>query len=348
MMIHLKVPPGCLYLYINIILLILLKLSLHLHLSLALDVYRASNLVPPDSQLGRKFYTSCKIGDGVIASPLTAREYEGCSKILGNLIINAKDEKLLTELYRGLKDVQIITGCLQVSHSPVLSSLDFFPALKSIEGQVTCQNVTQNNSYNYSLVVFHNSNLRSLFPRQNVNIAKGKVSFYSNPKLCTFEINDLKNYANESNWNGEDVNPFSNGDQIKCHQFNFNVKIKHIKSNGKNVTTFVTWNKLTDESLTSCRLYTLYYRKIGHPGQRLNIPWSTLEVTEVLVEMSAMIHCLEHGSQYSVYIKTETFDPDSRAQSEIITFTAGDPEVGIRTSRKLDPMDFVSSDYIKT
>lgn len=319
--------------YITILLLII-------NVTSSLEIYRTSNLVPPDSSSRRKYYTSCKIGDGVISNIFQAKQYEGCSKVLENIILKVKDEKLLSQLYKSLKDVEIITGFLEISNSPIIKSLEFFTNLRKIEGQFLSQ-------VNYSFIVYENTNLRTLFPRENVKIINGKMLIYSNPQLCPFLLNDLTNNTNFLD--PELVNPFSNGNKIKCHtNFDFNIQTISLNNKGDNVSTFVTWNKLTDETLSSCRLYTLYYRKLNTSNQSEIIPWNEIQITEVFVEMSAIIPCLERDSNYSLYIKTETFDPDSKGQSDIITFTAGEPKVVNIQSKniKIDPIDHIQSDYI--
>lgn len=320
------------------------------HQSVSGQVYRVSNLVPPDSLSSRQYYTSCKIGRGIINSAHDAREYRGCSKILGDLQITVQDTRAREELFKSLQDVEIITGYLQVKRSPVLSSLHFLPRLKAIEGHSLAHG-------NYSLLVYENSELRSLFIRDSgLQLERGRGYFHSNSKLCSFEIDQVKRNAKEANWSGEDVNPFSNGNKIKCHEFQFNVQIMDLNSNGENISTFVTWNKLNDESLNSCRLYSLYYRKVS--GTSEPVSWFMVNVTEVYVEMSAILHCLQRGAQYSLYIETQTYDPDSKAVSEVITFTPGTVNGIIAhkstatlhtvTTSRVDPIDLIRSNYIKS
>lgn len=108
-------------------------------------------------------------------------------------------------------DVEEIEGMLKIIRSYPLVSLNFFKKLKIISG-VNAQD-------NFSLYVMDNQNLQSLFDH-DVKIAKGKLFFHFNPKLCYDKIEAIKKNVVDLKDNEkfaiEDVAIKSNGDKVAC------------------------------------------------------------------------------------------------------------------------------------
>ncbi len=69
----------------------------------------------------------------VISSLEVLADFEGCTKITGDLTIQISGENVVHELKKYLGKVQIITGSLKISRSFPIISLDFFQSLKEIQ-----------------------------------------------------------------------------------------------------------------------------------------------------------------------------------------------------------------------
>lgn len=72
---------------------------------------------------------------------------------------------------------------------------------------------------NYSFYVLDNQNLRQLWDwsKHNVTIAKGKLFFHYNPKLCLSEIHKMETISGaEGRQERNDIGHKTNGDQASC------------------------------------------------------------------------------------------------------------------------------------
>jgi Receptor L domain len=80
----------------------------------------------------------------------------------------------------------------------------------------------------YALVVFNNQNLQEVWNAEymssNLTIANGAVFFHFNPKLCMSNIRQLLagNQIRDA-FNEIDISPTTNGDQVACKCFLFEV-----------------------------------------------------------------------------------------------------------------------------
>lgn len=118
---------------------------------------------------------------------------------------------MVRELETALSNIEEIEGALKITRSFPLVSLSFFKKLKIIHGKSIVDN--------YALSVMDNQNLQYLFDHP-VKIAKGKLFFHFNPKLCYNDIEKLKNETvelrNVDKFAVEDVARNSNGDKVAC------------------------------------------------------------------------------------------------------------------------------------
>lgn len=120
-------------------------------------------------------------------------------------------ENVIKELEKSFSDVEEIEGGLKIIRSYPLISLNFFKKLKLIRGNKIQEN--------YALYVMDNQNLQSLFGH-DVEIARGKLFFHFNSKLCYKTIMELKKdvfeLRNVEKVAIEDVAINSNGDKVAC------------------------------------------------------------------------------------------------------------------------------------
>lgn len=135
------------------------------------------------------------------------KQFEGGALIRLCLI----PDNVVKELETALSDIEQIDGSLKIVRSFPIVSLSFFKKLKLIRGD----NLETDR---YALYVMDNQNLQSLFPN-NVTMARGKLFFHFNPKLCPDVIEQLKPYVYDlrnTEIAVEDVAANSNGDKIAC------------------------------------------------------------------------------------------------------------------------------------
>lgn len=74
-------------------------------------------------------------------------------------------------------------------------------------------------SRNYSFYALDNQNLRQLWDwsKHNLTIARGKLFFYYNPKLCLSEIHKMEDISGtKGRQEKNDIALKTNGDQASC------------------------------------------------------------------------------------------------------------------------------------
>lgn len=117
---------------------------------------------------------------GLVHTVDRVRELKDCTTICGPLVINIRYGKTVTkELEANLGRIQRLTHYDRIFKTSPLKSLNFLQSLKVIDG-------TELHEGN-ALLVDQNANLEDIWDFTNhpkLNIIKGKISFYANPKLC--------------------------------------------------------------------------------------------------------------------------------------------------------------------
>ncbi|CAJ0964126.1 unnamed protein product, partial [Ranitomeya imitator] len=122
---------------------------------------------------------------------------------------------IAAELEANLGLIEEITGYLKIRRSYALVSLSFFRKLRLIRGDVLEAN-------DYAFYALDNANLRQLWDwhKHNLTIAKGRLFFHYNPRLCLKEIREMvKIVGAENRQDKSDVATKTNGDQASCKYY---------------------------------------------------------------------------------------------------------------------------------
>ncbi|XP_060231898.1 LOW QUALITY PROTEIN: insulin receptor [Meriones unguiculatus] len=157
----------------------------------------------------------CSLPGGVktIDSITAAQELRGCTVINGSLVLNVRGgHNLAAELEANLGLVEEITGFLKIRRSYALVSLSFFRKLRLVRGDALEMG-------NYSFYALDNANLRQLWDWSShaLTVARGKLFFHYNPKLCLAHIHAMEEATGARGRQGRgDVALKTNGDQASC------------------------------------------------------------------------------------------------------------------------------------
>lgn len=178
---------------------------------------------------GKPCFKICK--SKIVDSVQAAQTLQGCNYIEGNLEISIKSSKntekygsIVKQLENSLSGIEEITGYLKIARSYPIISLSFLKNLRKIHGN----NGLDNNKY--SVYIWDNNNLQKLFlENQKVEILRGKVLFYLNPKLCYDHIANL--VKDESMIEDIESTKKTNGDRNPCNVTLFDVDIDDLSSN---------------------------------------------------------------------------------------------------------------------
>lgn len=198
---------------------------------------------------GRDCWKRCEAP--VIDSVEAARKLKGCQLITGSLEIQLKPtSNAMKELKSSLSDIIEIADYLKISRSPCITSLSFFTNLKKISGESLA-------SGKYSVVMFDNSNLRSLFDEnQEVQIEKGKVFFHFNPSLCFSRIVKIAK-SNEMIENYDEAK-ISNGDKVYCDETSkVNTQVIDVSSND----ALIHWSSVDLDNGSFVLSYVIFYKE---------------------------------------------------------------------------------------
>ncbi|XP_037039438.1 insulin-like receptor isoform X2 [Bradysia coprophila] len=285
-----------------------------------------------DDNSGRR---SCKPCDGVckkechgsvIENIAEAQNYRGCIIITGTLILQIRQggKNVVRELELALSNVEEIEGSLKITRSFALVSLSFFRRLKVIQGKRLADS--------YALAVMDNQNLQNLFDHP-VTIARGRIFFHFNPKLCYNVIEGLKNDTIElrhvSRFAVEDVAPNSNGDKVACNLATLSAKPVTMMAFG---AVIEVRTKQYEDSRVLLG-YVLYYKQApyrnvtlfdnrdacGGDGWRVE---DTSQFDRKASHVQIVITNLKPYTQYAYYVKTYTISSEpSGGQTDILYFT---------------------------
>ncbi|XP_061387205.1 insulin-like receptor [Musca vetustissima] len=254
----------------------------------------------------------------VIDGASRAKEYNGCNKIEGNLIINVKRaSQINAELVYGLSSITTITGYLKIQGTVGLLNLKFLPNLKTIKGEELVDD-------KYALYVLDNTDLEYLWDQsQNVSIENGKVYFHFNPKLCVSTIKDLLlPILHQKDFDVTEVALDSNGLRGSCNSTTLEVEAFNVKS----LIAFARIkNPLKYDDERTFIGYQFYHMEdpYGNATKYAYKPcdddWIVGEPTKDPVYIFSK---LKPYTQYAFYVKTMTISTERRSgQSDIKHFT---------------------------
>ncbi|KAI1301322.1 Insulin receptor [Halotydeus destructor] len=263
---------------------------------------------------------------GQITNIAQAQKFKGCNIINGALEITVGKHatKIVEELEKSLKDIEVIRDYLKIVRSAQLITLHFFKKLRTIKGE-------NKDREHYSLLVFDNINLQELFPwnpDRKLEIEKGKVFFHWNQKLCLDKIEDMKQKAiiRDGHWDEHDVSRLSNGDRMACNFVDLQPEINVMKK-GQTQMAMVYWNNFQADLYDFRALlgYMIYYREAeenvtmfegmdacGTNTWTVRDKESSGQIREEKSRIFELITGLKAFTRYALYIKTYTVASETR------------------------------------
>lgn len=214
-----------------------------------------------------------------------------------------------------LADIEVIEGNLSIVRSFPLISLDFFKKLRIIKGE-------DRQNDRFGIKVLENQNLQALF-KQNVTVARGRMFFHFNPKLCMNIIEDFKKHVvavrNIDKLPADEVAPNSNGDKIACNVTELHVNITKIMSN----VAILTLVPLQYEDERQLLGYIVHY--MPTPFRNVSMfegrdacggdAWTLEDIQDPNRNSTSVIHILTHlkpYTQYAYYVRTYTVASEQR------------------------------------
>ncbi|KAF4083004.1 hypothetical protein AMELA_G00134960 [Ameiurus melas] len=259
------------------------------------------------------FCTACdglcdKVCDGKdIDSVDAAQSLKDCTVINGSLRITIRRGKnIASELENFLGLIKTVTGYVQISHSPTLSSLSFLKSLNHINGKELCENM-------YAVSVFDNQHLQFLWDwsQHNLTIHAGKLSFGRNPHLCMSEIRKmwLKTGIKEKFVEGDFR---KNGGRVNCER----KILKFINNSTGSNTIALTWENYKPPNYRGVISFEVYYREA--PFQNISefddqdgcrSSWMMVDVDSPQDQNrnpEVLLSGLKPVTQYAIFLKTVT------------------------------------------
>ncbi|XP_066491075.1 insulin receptor isoform X2 [Tiliqua scincoides] len=267
----------------------------------------------------------------VIDSVTAAQELRGCTIVNGSLVINIRGgSNIAAELEANLGLIEEITGFLKIRRSYALVSLSFFRKLHLIRGQSL-------ESGNYSFYALDNQNLRQLWDwnKHNLTIARGKLFFHYNPRLCLSEIHKMEEISGtKERQEKNDIAPKTNGDQASCE--NEMLKFSFIKTAHDKIV--LKWEPYWPLDFRDLLGFMLFYKEAPFrnvtefDGQDVcgSNSWTVVDVdapnrspdSKNQMQPGWLLRNLKPWTQYAIFVKTLVTYSDERktygAKSEII------------------------------
>ncbi|GMT18666.1 hypothetical protein PFISCL1PPCAC_9963 [Pristionchus fissidentatus] len=184
-----------------------------------------------------------------------AKDLTGCNIVDGDLDIQLRDRSKISLLTDALKDIEVITGQLLIRFSPSLTSLSVFQNLKEIRGERLFQE-------KYSLVIYENTNLQSLFSNEtlrNLKITRGEVQVQNNRMLCFKYIDKMMQGLNK-NLTDLDQSLYSNGDKAICDETTLVLETNKVMSEG----FVLKWTPLSERDIDHRKFlgYQVFYKRV--------------------------------------------------------------------------------------
>ncbi|NXV21853.1 INSR protein, partial [Cepphus grylle] len=274
----------------------------------------------------------CDYGkEKTIDSVTSAQELRGCTVVNGSLVINIRGgNNIAAELEANLGLIEEISGYLKIRRSYALVSLSFFRKLHLIRGETL-------EAGNYSFYALDNQNLRQLWDwsKHNLTIARGKLFFHYNPKLCLSEIHKMEEISGtKGRQERNDIALKTNGDQASCE--NELLKFSSIRTSHDKI--LLKWEPYWPPDFRDLLGFMLFYKEAPYQnvtefdGQDAcgSNSWTVVDVDppprsnepKAQAQPGWLLRGLKPWTQYAVFVKTlVTFSDERRtygAKSEII------------------------------
>uniref|UniRef100_A0A8B9EEK8 Tyrosine-protein kinase receptor n=1 Tax=Anser cygnoides TaxID=8845 RepID=A0A8B9EEK8_ANSCY len=274
----------------------------------------------------------CDFGkEKTIDSVTSAQELRGCTVVNGSLVINIRGgNNIAAELEANLGLIEEISGYLKIRRSYALVSLSFFRKLHLIRGETL-------EAGNYSFYALDNQNLRQLWDwsKHNLTIARGKLFFHYNPKLCLSEIHKMEEISGtKGRQERNDIALKTNGDQASCE--NELLKFSSIRTSHDKI--LLKWEPYWPPDFRDLLGFMLFYKEAPYQnvtefdGQDAcgSNSWTVVDVDppprsnepKAQAQPGWLLRGLKPWTQYAVFVKTlVTFSDERRtygAKSEII------------------------------
>ncbi|NXR11956.1 INSR protein, partial [Semnornis frantzii] len=267
-----------------------------------------------------------------IDSVTSAQELRGCTIVNGSLVINIRGgNNIAAELEANLGLIEEISGYLKIRRSYALVSLSFFRKLHLIRGETL-------EAGNYSFYALDNQNLRQLWDwsKHNLTIARGKLFFHYNPKLCLSEIHKMEEISGtKGRQERNDIALKTNGDQASC-KTNELLKFSSIRTSHDKI--LLKWEPYWPPDFRDLLGFMLFYKEAPYQnvtefdGQDAcgSNSWTVVDVDppprsnepKAQAQPGWLLRGLKPWTQYAVFVKTlVTFSDERRtygAKSEII------------------------------
>ncbi|CAI5799218.1 insulin receptor [Podarcis lilfordi] len=267
------------------------------------------------------------VKEKTIDSVTAAQELQGCTVVNGSLTINIRGgSNIAAELEANLGLIEEITGYLKIRRSYALVSLSFFRKLHLIRGEAL-------EAGNYSFYALDNQNLRQLWDwsKHNLTIARGKLFFHYNPKLCLSEIDKMEEISGaKGRQEKNDIALKTNGDQASCESEV--LKFSYIKTTCDKI--MVKWEPYWPLDFRDLLGFMLLYREAPFrnvtefDGQDVcgANSWTVMDVEPPPrnsdTKPGHLLRGLKPWTQYAIFVKTLITHSDERksygAKSEII------------------------------
>ncbi|NWY74558.1 INSR protein, partial [Erithacus rubecula] len=274
----------------------------------------------------------CDFGkEKTIDSVTSAQALRGCTVLNGSLVINIRGgNNIAAELEANLGLIEEISGYLKIRRSYALVSLSFFRKLHLIRGETL-------EAGNYSFYALDNQNLRQLWDwsKHNLTIARGKLFFHYNPKLCLSEIHKMEEISGtKGRQERNDIALKTNGDQASCE--NELLKFSSIRTSHDKI--LLKWEPYWPPDFRDLLGFMLFYKEAPYQnvtefdGQDAcgSNSWTVVDVDppprsnepKAQAQPGWLLRGLKPWTQYAVFVKTlVTFSDERRtygAKSEII------------------------------
>lgn len=224
---------------------------------------------------------SAQLQSGVDANPPiesleSLNQYEGCTEIRGNLIINIRGSLgsgIGTRLDEKLGKIEKVKGYILIRESSSLTSLNFLKNLKEISPKLNFLK-GQFEVYNdrYAIAILDNPKLEALWPFQpNLSITAGGIIVHLNPHLCPNRINplvdDILMWNRSDSGRNIDISDTTNGNAVACNVQQINVTLEELdRAPGRvrcsPVCIKVEWDEIIiDSDFRNVLFYTVSYRE---------------------------------------------------------------------------------------
>ncbi|XP_048352891.1 LOW QUALITY PROTEIN: insulin receptor [Sphaerodactylus townsendi] len=260
-----------------------------------------------------------------IDSMTAIQDLRGCTVVNGSLVISIRGgNNIAAELEANLGLIEEISGFLKIRRSYALVSLSFFRKLRLIRGQTL-------ETGNYSFYVLDNQDLRRLWDwnKHNLTIARGKLFFHYNPKLCLSEIHKMEDISGaKGRQEKNDIADKTNGDQASCEEDV--LKFSYIKTDNNKIA--LKWEPYWPQDYRDLLGFMLFYKEAPFrnvtefDGQDVcgSNSWTVVDVDPPprTVQPGWLLWNLKPWTQYAIFVKTLVAYLDERkiygAKSKII------------------------------